>query len=88
MNDRKKMTTPSRKLRHTAKASLTVFTAEKGGGDKNSFIPFFCNVLYCFVTFCNFFVIFGGQIDRLTDLGIEAPSRSLTKVVVNKLIRL
>ena len=27
-----KMTTPSRKLRHTAEASLTVFTHEKGEG--------------------------------------------------------
>ena len=27
-----KMTTPSRKLRHTAVASLTVFITERGGG--------------------------------------------------------
>ena len=26
------MTTPSRKLRHTAEASLTVFLSERGGG--------------------------------------------------------
>ena len=30
--DKKKMTTPSRKLRHTAEASLTVFLSERGGG--------------------------------------------------------
>ena len=46
-----KMTTPSRKLRHTAEASLMV-------------IP---NVLKGFVKFCNFFVIFGEQTDRPTD---------------------
>ena len=38
----KKMTTPSRKLRHTAEASLTVFTSERGG--RNTKNPYF-NVL-------------------------------------------
>ena len=42
----KKMTTLSRKLRHTAVASLTVFITARGGGT-----PFF-NDLYCFVMSC------------------------------------
>ena len=42
----KKMTTPSRKLRHTAEASLTVFPSEGEGGYKNS-------LFQCFVMFCN-----------------------------------
>ena len=41
----KKMTTPSRKLRHTAEASLTVLTSEKGGGVQKLLISMFCNVL-------------------------------------------
>ena len=36
-----KMTTPSRKLRYTAEASLTVIPSERGGGTKT---PYF-NVL-------------------------------------------
>ena len=36
---------PSRKLRHTAEASLTVFTAEKGGGVQKLLISMFFNVL-------------------------------------------
>ena len=47
----KKMTTPSRKLQHTAEASLTVFTHERGGG---ILVLSLCNVLRGFVKFCNF----------------------------------
>ena len=68
---RKKMTTPSRKLRHTAKAPLTVF--------RNVILRLY-EVFWCFAKFYNFFVIFGGQTERPTDLGIKAPSRSLKKV--------
>ena len=67
-----KMTTPPRKLRHTAKAPLTVF--------RNVILRLY-EVFWCFAKFYNFFVIFGGQTDRQTDrptdLGIKAPSRSL-----------
>ena len=50
------MTTPSRRLRYTAKASLTVFINE-GMGGKNSLFQYFsmvCIDLKCFVKFCNF----------------------------------
>ena len=47
----KKMTTLSRKLRHTAEASLTVFTSYVRLGKHNLL---FLNVLYRFVKFYNF----------------------------------
>ena len=80
------MTTPSRKLWHTAKASLTVFTAKRGAGYKNS-------LFQCFEMFCIFFLQFledrqtDRQTDRPPDLGIKAPSRSLKKNLLQKLRR-
>ena len=53
-----KMTTTSRKLRHTAKVPLTVF--------RNVILRLY-EVFWCFAKFYNFFVIFGGQTDRQTD---------------------
>ena len=47
----KKMTTPSRKLRHTAEASLTVFPSYVRLGKH---ILLFLKVLYRFVKFYNF----------------------------------
>ena len=51
------------------------------GGPKILILPF-PDVLLSFVKFGNFFVIFGGQTDRPTDLGIKAPSRSLKSLNV------
>ena len=61
------MTAPSRKLRHTAEASLTVFADERGGAKNPYQFLMFCDILKGFVKFCNFFVIFGGQTDGQTD---------------------
>ena len=40
-----KMTTPSRKLRHSAKASLTVFISEREGGVQKLLISMFYNIM-------------------------------------------
>ena len=52
-SNEKKMTTPSRKLRHTTVASLTVFKNERLGWKALILSSF--SVLYGFVKFCNFF---------------------------------